>query len=169
MIDGADTAWLLTSSVLVLMMTLPALGFFYGGLVQAKNILSVLVAVRRRRGPGVAAVVRLRLQPGLFRHRPMARRSQAVLPSNAVAQATHPRRHQIPESVFVMFQMTFAIITPALIIGAYVERIRFGAVLLFSALWLLRRLCAGGALGVGRRLAGRTRRDGFCRRHRRAS
>ena len=65
----------------------------------------------------------------------------------------HPGTN-IPESVFVMFQMTFAIITPALIIGAYVERIRFNAVLLISGAMAADRLCAGGALGLGRRLAG---------------
>ena len=60
---------------------------------------------------------------------------------------------KIPETVFFMFQMTFAIITPALIVGAFAERMRFGAVLLFTVLWLLPRLCACGALGLGRRLA----------------
>ena len=106
-------------------MTLPALGLFYAGLVQAKNILSVLAqcfAVACRR---LGAVVRLRLQPGLFRHRPLDRRSAPrccwrIWPRGA----PHPGL-AIPESVYVMFQMTFAVITPALIIGAYVERIRF--------------------------------------------
>jgi ammonium transporter, Amt family len=136
MIDGGDTAWLLTSTVLVLMMTLPALGFFYAGLVQSKNTLSVLAQC-----VGVAALVSILwfvvgyslafsgtgLIVGDFR--------QVLL--NAVGRHDIHAGTKIPESVYVMFQMTFAIITPALIIGAYVERIKFGAVLLFSALWLL--------------------------------
>jgi Amt family ammonium transporter len=136
MIDGADTAWLLMASVLVLMMTLPALGFFYAGLVQAKNILSVLFQCL-----AVAVLVSLLWFAFVY--------SEAFSGNNAwigdlkdifLAPITrgmvHPGTH-IPETVFVMFQMTFAIITPALIIGAYVERIRFGAVLLFSGLWLV--------------------------------
>jgi ammonium transporter, Amt family len=136
MIDGGDTAWLLTSTVLVLMMTLPALGFFYAGLVQSKNTLSVLAQC-----VGVAALVSILwfvvgyslafsgtgLIVGDFR--------QVLL--NAVGRHDIHAGTKIPESVYVMFQMTFAIITPALIIGAYVERMKFGAVLLFSALWLL--------------------------------
>ncbi len=136
MIDGADTAWLLTSTVLVLMMTLPALGFFYAGLVQSKNTLSVLAQC-----VGVAAVVSLLWflvgyslafsGSGAL----IGDLGQALLSS--VGRQTIHAGTKIPESVFVMFQMTFAIITPALIIGAYVERIKFGAVLLFSSLWLL--------------------------------
>jgi Amt family ammonium transporter len=136
MINGADTAWLMTSSVLVLLMTLPALGFFYAGLVQSKNALSVLAQCL-----GIAVVVSMLwfvagyslvfsgdgaligdLKESFIR---------GVM-RNTVHRATH-----VPETVFVMFQMTFAIITPALIVGAYVERIKFGAVLVFSALWLL--------------------------------
>lgn len=136
MIDGADTAWLLTSTVLVLMMTLPALGFFYAGLVQSKNTLSVLAQC-----VGVAAVVSLLWflvgyslafsGSGAL----IGDLGQALL--SGVGRQTIHAGTKIPESVFVMFQMTFAIITPALIIGAYVERIKFGAVLLFSSLWLL--------------------------------
>lgn len=127
---------MLTATALVLLMTLPALALFYGGLVQAKNILSVLVQCA-----AVAAVCSVLWflvayslaysgegdwlgDGGAFFLRGIAR--------GQVHAGTH-----IPESVFVMFQMTFAVITPALIIGAYVERIRFAAVLLISALWLL--------------------------------
>ncbi|MGZ5988689.1 MAG: ammonium transporter, partial [Rhizomicrobium sp.] len=136
MIDGADTAWLLTSTVLVLMMTLPALGFFYAGLVQSKNTLSVLAQC-----VGVAAVVSLLwflIGYSLAfsgRGALIGDLGQALL--SGVGRQTIHSGTKIPESVFVMFQMTFAIITPALIIGAYVERIKFGAVLLFSSLWLL--------------------------------
>ena len=136
MIDGADTAWLLTSTVLVLMMTLPALGFFYAGLVQSKNTLSVLAQC-----VGVAAVVSLLwFLVGYSlafsgRGALIGDLGQALL--SGVGRQTIHSGTKIPESVFVMFQMTFAIITPALIIGAYVERIKFGAVLMFSSLWLL--------------------------------
>jgi Amt family ammonium transporter len=135
-IDAADTAWILTATALVLLMTLPALALFYGGLVQAKNILSVLVQCA-----AVAAICSVLWfavgyslaysgdgdwlgNGAAFFLNGMAR--------DAVRAGTH-----LPESVFVMFQMTFAVITPALIIGAYVERIRFAAVLLVSALWML--------------------------------
>lgn len=136
MINGADTAWLLTASTLVLLMTLPALGFFYAGLVQAKNILSILFQC-----VAIAALVSL-LWFG-FVYSLSFSGSGAYLGdlsnlflAGVSRGAVHPGTH-IPESVFVMYQMTFAIITPALIVGAYAERIRFSAVLLFSGLWLV--------------------------------
>ncbi|HSZ75171.1 MAG TPA: ammonium transporter [Rhizomicrobium sp.] len=114
--DSGDTAWILISSVLVLMMTLPALGFFYAGLVQAKNVLSVLIQC-----VAIACLVSVLWFACGY----------------SLGRATIHAGTHLPESVFVMFQMTFAIITPALIIGAYVERIRYSAVLLISGLWLL--------------------------------
>jgi ammonium transporter, Amt family len=136
MIDGADTAWLMMASVLVLMMTLPALGFFYAGLVQAKNILSVLFQTF-----AIAAMVSLLWFAFVYSEAFSGTGAwigdlQAAFLQNLPRGAAHPGT-SVPESVFVMFQMTFAIITPALIIGAYAERIKFGAVLLFSALWLV--------------------------------
>jgi Amt family ammonium transporter len=136
MINGADTAWLLMSSILVLMMTLPALGFFYGGLVQAKNILSVLFQTA-----AIAALVSLLWFGFVYSEafsgaNPWIGDLKDVFLAQVARGAVHPDTH-IPESVFVMFQMTFAIITPALIVGAYVERIRFKSVLLFSGLWLV--------------------------------
>jgi Amt family ammonium transporter len=136
MIDGADTAWLMTSSVLVLLMTLPALGFFYAGLVQSKNALSVLAQC-----VGIAVVVSLLWFVAGYSlvfsgHGALIGDLQEAFIRGVARSTVHPATH-VPETVFVMFQMTFAIITPALIVGAYVERIRFGAVLLFSALWLL--------------------------------
>lgn len=135
MINGADTAWLLISSALVLMMTLPALGFFYAGLVQAKNILSILVQC-------VAIASMVSLLWFFFGYSlafsgtgPWLGNLAAAFLANVARGMVHPGTN-VPETAFVMFQMTFAIITPALIIGAYVERIRFSAVLLFSALWL---------------------------------
>ena len=136
MINGADTAWLMMSSILVLMMTLPALGFFYGGLVQAKNILSVLFQCL-----AIAALVSLLWFAFVYSEvfsgtNPWIGDLNSAFLANVTRGAVHPGT-QVPETVFVMFQMTFAIITPALIVGAYVERIRFGAVLLFSGLWLV--------------------------------
>ncbi len=135
-INGSDTAWLMIATVLVLLMTLPALALFYGGLVQAKNILSVLVqccAVAC-----VSSLVWLACGYSLAYSGDGAWLGDlsAVFLQNGGRSMVHPGTG-VPESVYVMFQMTFAIITPALIIGAYVERIRFSAVLLVSALWLL--------------------------------
>ncbi len=136
MIDGADTAWLMISSVLVLMMTLPALGLFYAGLVQAKNVLSVLVQCL-----AIACVVSLAwfvlgYSEAFSGSGPLIGDLKAFLLQHAGRDAVHPGSH-VPETAYIMFQMTFAIITPGLIVGAYVERMRFGAVLLFSLLWLL--------------------------------
>jgi Amt family ammonium transporter len=135
-INGADTAWLMVSSALVLMMMLPALGFFYAGLVQAKNILSVLFQTF-----AIAAIVSLMWFAFVYSEAFSGSGAwigdlKAVFLQHLPRDAVHPGT-SIPESVFVMFQMTFAIITPGLIIGAYVERIKFSAVLLFSALWLV--------------------------------
>jgi Amt family ammonium transporter len=134
MIDTGDTAWLLTATTLVLFMTLPGLALFYGGLVQSKNVLSVLmhcIAIACLASVlWFVAAYSLAFSEGT----PLVGGlSKLFLMGVARDSATGT----IPETVFVMFQMTFAIITPALIVGAYVERIRFGAVLLFSGLWLL--------------------------------
>ncbi len=136
MIDAADTAWLLTSSVLVLFMTLPGLALFYAGLVRSKNILSVLMhcfAIACLMSVlWVAVGYSLSFGAGTPYVGGLGNAFLAGIGRDAVADGT-----AIPASVFVMFQMTFAIITPALIVGAYVERIKFGAVLLFSSLWLI--------------------------------
>lgn len=132
--NSGDAAWLLAASALVLMMTLPGLALFYGGLVRGKNFLSIVIQCF-----GIAALasliwltfgyslvfsegspfigdLRLAMLSGLGE----------VFPGTA-----------IPETSFVLFQMTFAIITPALMVGAWVERARFGWVMAFSALWLV--------------------------------
>ena len=126
----------MTASVLVLMMTLPALALFYGGLVQAKNILSVLVqccAVAC-----LASVLWFACGYSLTYSGSgdWIGDFAAAFLQNGGRAMVHPGTG-VPESVFVMFQMTFAVITPALIIGSYVERIRFDAVLLISGIWLL--------------------------------
>jgi Amt family ammonium transporter len=135
-INAADTAWMLTATALVLLMTLPALALFYGGLVQAKNILSVLVQCAAV--AALCSVLWFALGYSLAYSGDGAWLGDgaAFFLAGLTRDAVRPGTH-IPESVFVMFQMTFAVITPALIIGAYVERIRFAAVLLISALWML--------------------------------
>ncbi len=131
--DG-NTAWLLTSTALVLFMTLPGLALFYAGLVQSKNVLSVmmhcfsiacLVSVL-----WLAVAYSLAFSEG---NAYIGGLSKAFLAGVGRGALTG----DIPETVFFMFQMTFAIITPALIVGAYPERIKFSAVLVFSGLWLL--------------------------------
>ena len=135
MINGADTAWMLTSTVLVLFMTLPGLALFYAGLVRAKNVLSVLMHC-----VAVACLVSVLWYAGAYSLSFVGSSpwigdlSQAFLVGVA-RTAVHPGT-TIPDTVYIMYQMTFAIITPGLIIGAYVERIKFSAVLLFSGLWL---------------------------------
>jgi Amt family ammonium transporter len=136
MIDTGDTAWMLTSTALVLFMTLPGLALFYGGLVQSKNILSVLMQCMAIAclasviwfvvAYSLAFTEGTPLVGGLSRFLMLGMARDSVSGSAA-----------IPESLFFMFQMTFAIITPALMIGAFVERIRFSAVLVFCGLWLI--------------------------------
>jgi Amt family ammonium transporter len=131
--DPANTAWVLAATALVLFMTLPGLALFYAGLVRAKNALSVMmhcVAIAC-----VASVV------WLLGGYSLAFSGTAPLIGDLAKFGLPDARAGVvgtlPETVFFAFQMTFAIITPGLIVGAYVERIRFGAVLMFSALWLL--------------------------------
>ncbi|MEK9725551.1 MAG: ammonium transporter [Rhodospirillaceae bacterium] len=136
-LNGANTAWLLTSTALVLFMTLPGLALFYGGLVQAKNLLSVMMhcfAIACIASVlWLVAVYSLAFGDGGPLNAWIGGFGKAFL--NGVGFNT--LSGDIPESVFFMFQMTFAIITPGLIVGAYPERMRFSAVLLFSALWLI--------------------------------
>ncbi len=133
--NGADTAWIIVATALVLFMTLPGLALFYGGLVRARNVLSVfmqcyaiacvmsvlwlVVGYSIAFGPGESGI-----WGGLDK----------MFLSGVTAESLSGT---LPEVLFFAFQMTFAIITPALIVGAYVERIGFGFVLLFSALWML--------------------------------
>ena len=136
MINNGDTAWIISATALVLLMTLPALALFYGGLVQAKNILSVLVQCF-----AVACLASMLwflcgYSLAFSGSGPWIGDLNAALLNNVERDAVHPGLH-IPESVYVRYEMTFAIITPALIIGAYVERIKFEAVLLISGAWLM--------------------------------
>ena len=133
-LDSANTSWILTSTALVLFMTLPGLALFYGGLVRSKNILSILMQCFAI--AGIVSVLWL-----------VAGYSIAFAEGNAYFGSLSKfmlsgvlegsLSGDIPESLFALFQMTFAIITPALIIGGFAERMKFSAVLLFSAIWLI--------------------------------
>ncbi|MCG8488361.1 MAG: ammonium transporter [Candidatus Thiodiazotropha sp.] len=132
--SSANTAWIMASTALVLFMTLPGLAMFYGGLVRTKNVLSVLMQCFAI--AGMVSILWL-----------IAGYSLAFGEGNAwigdfsrilmsgVGKET--LSGDIPESLFMLFQMTFAIITPALIVGGFAERMRFSAMLLFSAIWLM--------------------------------
>jgi ammonium transporter, Amt family len=133
-LNSGNTAWILTSTALVLFMTLPGLALFYGGLVRTKNVLSVLMQCF-----AITCVVSVLWLVGVY--------SMAFAEGNdlvgGLSNAFMANLQQdsmvgdLPESVFAMFQLTFAIITPALIVGAFAERMRFASMLLFSALWLV--------------------------------
>ena len=133
-LESANTAWMLTSTVLVLFMTLPGLALFYGGLVRAKNALSVLMQCF-----SIACAVTIiwvvvgysiAFGEGNAWWGGLSKAFMAGVDTKAV-------NGTIPESVFSMFQLTFAIITPALVVGAYAERVRYSGMLIFSLLWLL--------------------------------
>jgi Amt family ammonium transporter len=130
--EPAHTAWMLSATALVLFMTLPGLALFYGGLVRVKNVLSVMMHC-----VAVACLASVLWLMGAYS---LAYSGAGAwigdLARFGLAGARGAVTGKIPETVFFAFQMTFAIITPALIIGAYVERIKFAAVLLFSGLWL---------------------------------
>ena len=133
-LSSANTAWILTSTALVLFMTIPGLSLFYGGLVRVKNVLSVLMQCF-----AITCMVSILWLIGAY--------SLAFSEGNALvgglgnmffANVTEGSMSgDIPESVFAMFQLTFAIITPALIVGAFAERMKFSSMMLFSAIWLI--------------------------------
>ena len=133
-LSGGDTAWIITATALVLFMTMPGLALFYAGLVRSKNVLSVLMQCF-----GIATLMSvvwmvagysIAFGEGNAWWGGLGKLFFAGIPADTLSGT-------IPENVFFMFQMTFAIITPALIVGAYVERIKFSAVLWFSGLWLI--------------------------------
>jgi Amt family ammonium transporter len=135
-VDTGDTAWVLTSTALVLFMTLPGLALFYGGLVRAKNVLSVLMQCFI-----IACVVSiLWVIYGYslsFGDGGSMNAWIGGLDNMFLADVNRGSiSGTLPESVFVMFQMTFAIITPALIVGGFAERMKFSSMLLFSVIWV---------------------------------
>lgn len=133
-IDHGDTAWVLAASALVLFMTLPGLALFYAGLVRVKNTLSVMLHCVAIACLVSVLWVAIGYSLAFGGHAPFLGDLSRIFLSDVGPSTTHG---DIPEAAFVAFQLTFAVITPALIVGAYVERIKFGAVLLFSGLWLL--------------------------------
>ena len=139
MVDKGDVAWMLISSALVLMMSVPALALFYGGLVRTKNMLSLLMQVFMI--VSVAALVWCGWGYSLAftsNNAFIGGLSKAFLAgvSSSTYAATFSNNVYLPEFVFVMFQMTFACITPALIVGAFAERVKFTGLMVFVVLWL---------------------------------
>jgi len=133
-LDSGNTAWILTSTALVLFMTIPGLSLFYAGLVRSKNVLSVLMQCFAI----TCLVSMLWLVVGYSMAFGDGNDFVGGLGNFMFAGVMESSMSgDIPESVFALFQLTFAIITPALIVGGFAERMRFSAVLLFSALWLL--------------------------------
>jgi Amt family ammonium transporter len=138
-LSGANTSWILTSTALVLFMTLPGLALFYGGLVRSNNVLSVLMhcfAIACLMSVmWLVCVYSLAFDNGGGLNAYVGGLGKAFL--SGVGASNIADGLDIPETVFFMFQMTFAIITPALIVGAFVERIKFTAVLLFCVIWIV--------------------------------
>ncbi|MES9980949.1 MAG: ammonium transporter [Candidatus Thiodiazotropha sp. 6PLUC5] len=131
--NSANTAWIMTSTALVLFMTLPGLAMFYGGLVRTKNVLSVLMHCFAIAGMvsilWLIAGYSLAFGEGNAWIGDLSRVLMSGVGKDTLSG-------DIPESLFMLFQMTFAIITPALIVGGFAERMKFSAMLLFSAIWL---------------------------------
>lgn len=134
-VNGANTSWIMASTALVLFMTLPGLAMFYGGLVRTKNVLSVLMQCFAI--AGLVSILWLVVGYSLA----FGEGNNWIGDTSKVLMAGIGRETlaagAIPESLFMLFQMTFAIITPALIVGGFAERMRFSSMLVFSALWLL--------------------------------
>ena len=133
--DSGDSAWILTATALVLFMTMPGLALFYGGLVRSKNVLSVMAQCA-----GIASMASVLWAVCLYSLAFKGGNGGWIGNFDAVflnGVTTYTTVGTLPETLFIMFQMTFAIITPALYVGAVVERMKFGAIMLFSALWLI--------------------------------
>ncbi|MCS1409088.1 MAG: Ammonia channel [Verrucomicrobia subdivision 3 bacterium] len=141
-LNSGDTAWMIAATALVFFMTLPGLALFYGGLVRSKNVLSVLVQCFAM--AGVMTIIWVvygyslafntdGMTAGVTNLNSFVGGLGTAFLSGITAETIHGT---IPEAVFVTFQMTFAIITPALIVGAFAERMKFSAMLLFTILWV---------------------------------
>jgi ammonium transporter, Amt family len=145
-IDSGDTAWMLTSSALVLMMTIPGLALFYGGMVRKKNVLAtlaqsfgatcIITVLWMIVGYSIAFTTNANSGANQF----IGSFNQFLL-GNMGLNSVNPLAATIPESVYMFFQMTFAIITPALIAGALADRMKFSAFMWFMSLWLLFVYC----------------------------
>jgi Amt family ammonium transporter len=153
-LDSGDTAWMLASTALVLMMTVPGLALFYGGMVRKKNILATLMqcfavtcivtivwcvaGYSLAFTPGneyVGDLSRFMLN-GIADHIAKGNDTQAFVLQSGIKDVA-PMVTTVPETVYMMFQMTFAIITPALIVGAFADRMKFSALCIFMTLWSL--------------------------------
>jgi Amt family ammonium transporter len=170
-ISAGDTAWMLTATALVLFMTLPGLALFYGGLVRAKNVLSVLMQCFAI--AGLMSIIwavygySLAFTDGGAMNAWIGGTDKLFLSGVTVDAVSGT----IPESLFMVFQMTFAVITPALIVGAFAERMKFSAMLIFMALWvslvyvpIAHWVWGGGWIGeLGTRLRRRHRGAHQCR------
>jgi Amt family ammonium transporter len=135
-VEAGNTSWILTATALVLFMTMPGLALFYGGLVRARNVLSVMAQCG-----GIACMasllwVALGYSLAFKGDGGWIGNLDAAFLKGVTTDSVAPNT-TLPETLFIMFQMTFAIITPGLYVGAVVERMKFGAIMLFSALWLL--------------------------------
>ena len=153
-IDTGDTAWMLTSTALVLLMTVPGLALFYAGMVRKKNILSTMMqsfsiccivtivwvvagySLAFTNGNAYVGDFSRVLLHGIADHIVKGAETQAFVLDPGIKDVA-PLATTIPESVYMMFQMTFAIITPALIAGAFADRMKFSAMCIFMALWSL--------------------------------
>ncbi len=137
-ISGGDTAWILTSTALVLFMTIPGLSLFYAGLVRVKNVLSVLMQCFTLTALmsvlWFVAGYTLAFGSSGVEQGPLIGDMGNLFLANVSIDSVSG---SVPETLFVMFQLTFAVITPALIVGGFAERMRFSAMLVFSSLWLL--------------------------------
>jgi len=140
-LDPANTAWMLTSSVLVLFMTLPGLALFYAGLVRMKNVLSVLMQCFAITCIVTLAWVAVGYSVAFGDAGALNAWYGGFDKSFLSGVDFKTVKGSIPETVFSMFQLTFAIITPALVIGAYAERVKFSGMLLFTLLWLIFVYC----------------------------
>jgi len=132
-INSGDTAWILTSTALVLFMTLPGLALFYGGLVRTQNVLSVLMQCF-----AICCIVSVLwviygYSLAFSGDGPVIGGTEALFLSNLLRESVSGT---LPESLFIVFQMTFAVITPALVVGAFAERMKFNAMCIFTVLWV---------------------------------
>lgn len=143
-LNSGDTAWMLISTALVLLMTIPGLALFYGGMVRAKNVLSIMMQCFAITGLITILWVvygyslafdTAGMEKGVLNFNSFVGGLDKTFLSGLTADGLTSATALFPESVFITFQMTFAIITPALIVGAFAERMKFSAMLIFMAVW----------------------------------
>ena len=148
-ISAGDTAWMLTSSALVLMMTGPGLALFYSGLVRRKNVLATMMQSFILMAVVTRGLGHRRLQPGVRHRQSVHRRVPLRVPARTSALPRAEYAATIPHTTWMVYQLMFAIITPALICGAYAERMKFSAMLLFSIAVAAGDLLPAGPHGLG--------------------